>query len=208
MVFMQYKTFHDGSREELDVKIIDVGIGLERIAWLYNGSSTSYCDTFMHALANLQPKLGVEIDWALWEKYGPYSSTLNIDETDDIEKTWSELATKIGEPVEKVKEKIQIVKDMYIVLDHTRTILMAISDGSLPSNVGGGSNIRNILRRVLSIIKKNDWWDKMGGMDGFLEIFEAHKIDLEGIYGKFPEYRSFGEIIKVEYDRWIHTDDV
>lgn len=46
MVFMQYKTFHDGSREELQIKVIDVGIGLERIAWLYNGSPTSYVDTF------------------------------------------------------------------------------------------------------------------------------------------------------------------
>lgn len=42
MVFMQYKTFHDGSREELDIKVIDTGVGLERVAWLYNGSSTSY----------------------------------------------------------------------------------------------------------------------------------------------------------------------
>jgi len=29
MVFMQYKTFPDGSREELSIKIIDTGIGLE-----------------------------------------------------------------------------------------------------------------------------------------------------------------------------------
>lgn len=50
MVFMQYKTFHDGSREELDVKVIDCGIGLERIAWLNNGSSTSYSDTFKCAM--------------------------------------------------------------------------------------------------------------------------------------------------------------
>lgn len=54
MVFMQYKTFHDGSREELAIKIIDVGIGLERIAWLYNGSPTSYVDTFHHALEFLK----------------------------------------------------------------------------------------------------------------------------------------------------------
>lgn len=53
MVFMQYKTFHDGSREELQIKVIDVGIGLERIAWLYNGSATSYVDTFHHALTYL-----------------------------------------------------------------------------------------------------------------------------------------------------------
>jgi alanyl-tRNA synthetase len=46
MVFMQYKTFPDGSREELAIKIIDVGIGLERIPWLYNGTPTSYVDTF------------------------------------------------------------------------------------------------------------------------------------------------------------------
>jgi len=79
-------------------------------------------------------------------------------------------------------------------LDHTRTILITISDGALPSNVGGGGNVRNILRRVFSIMKKNGWWDKFG-MEGFLEIFEQHKVDLEGIYGKFPEYKSFGEII-------------
>lgn len=100
------------------------------------------------------------------------------------------------------------MKDVFIVLDHTRTILICISDGSLPSNVGGGGNVRNILRRVFFILKKNDWWNCVGGIDGLLEIFEAHKVDLEGVYGKFAEYKSFSEIIKVEHDRWLHTDDV
>jgi len=34
-----------------------------------------------------------------------------------------------------------------------------------------------------------------------------HKKDLEGIYGKFPEYKSFGLIINVEYDRWRFSDE-
>jgi alanyl-tRNA synthetase len=106
MVFMQYKTFHDGSREELAVKVIDTGIGLERVAWLYNGSYTSYSDTFAHALSVLNGKINVNIDAELWNKYGPYSCTLNIDEVDDIEKTWAELAEKINEPVDKVKQSI------------------------------------------------------------------------------------------------------
>ena len=59
---------------------------------------------------------------------------------------------------------------MYIVLDHTRSILMAITDGALPANVGGGGNIRNILRRVLSILERNGWWKKLE-MDGFFIIF-------------------------------------
>ena len=46
MVFMQYKYNYDASLEDLSVKVIDVGIGLERIPWLINGSATSYMETF------------------------------------------------------------------------------------------------------------------------------------------------------------------
>ena len=44
-------------------------------------------------------------------------------------------------------------------------------------------------------------------MDGFIEIFEKHKEDLMGIYGEFPEYKSFRKIIEVEYERWLTTDE-
>lgn len=71
-------------------------------------------------------------------------------------------------PVEKVKNAIVPVKDLYVILDHTRTCFMIIRDGGLPSNVGGGSNCRNILRRVFAVLKKNDWWNKIGGIDGLL----------------------------------------
>lgn len=96
---------------------------------------------------------------------------------------------------------------MYIILDHTRTILMTITDGSLPSNVGGGGNVRNILRRVFSILERNNWWSKLK-MEDLLKLFEYHKEDLKGIYGEFKEYKSFDDIIKVEYDRWKNTDEV
>ena len=62
MVFMQYKTFHDGSREELAIKVIDTGIGLERGAWLVNGSPTSYMDTFANAYTYLTMKLKIEVN--------------------------------------------------------------------------------------------------------------------------------------------------
>lgn len=44
-------------------------------------------------------------------------------------------------------------------------------------------------------------------MDGFIEIFEMHKRDLFGVYGEFPEYKSFRHIIEVEYERWLTTDE-
>lgn len=88
MVFMQYKYFPDGAYEELPVKVIDVGIGLERIPWLVNGSPTSYCDVFQNSLAYLTSKLNMSINNEVWSKLGPYSCQLNIDEVDNIEKTW------------------------------------------------------------------------------------------------------------------------
>ncbi len=72
--------------------------------------------------------------------------------------------------------------------------------------MGGGANIRNVLRRVFAILKKNGWWEKIGGMPGFLELFNYHKADLFELYGQFPPYKSFNEIIEIEYERWINTD--
>ena len=34
-----------------------------------------------------------------------------------------------------------------------------------------------------------------------------HKKDLELLYGPFPEYKSFGDIIKIEHERWSSTED-
>lgn len=72
---------------------------------------------------------------------------------------------------EDIKKAIEPLRDLFIILDHTRSILFLIKDGSLPSNVGGGFNLRNLLRRTFSILEKNGWWEKLG-MEGYLEIFD------------------------------------
>ena len=58
MVFTQFKTYHDGTLEELPTTVIDTGIGLERIPWLINGTATSYMDTFKHSFGVTAKKLG------------------------------------------------------------------------------------------------------------------------------------------------------
>lgn len=205
MVFMQYKTFHDGSREELAIKVIDTGIGLERIPWLINGSATSYMDTFNQSLKYITKLLDIKLDTTIWEKFGPYSCLLNIDEVDDIEKTWETISKLIGEEQEKVKLAISPIKDIYIILDHIRTVFMIINDGSLPSNVGGGSNVRNILRRMFSLLKKYGWDQKIK-IKEMIDIIDCHIQDMELIYGKLIKNPNLAEILQIEYDRWVSTD--
>ena len=105
-----------------------------------------------------------------------------------------------GEP-----EMIEPIKDVYILLDHIRTIFMIINDGSLPSNVGGGSNVRNVIRRIFSILKKHKWEDKIKVKE-IMEIIEGHCKDLEGIYGKIELNPKLADIIEIEYERWKTTD--
>ena len=207
MVFMQFKTAHDGKLSDLPVKVIDVGIGLERIPWIINGSPSSYVDTFAEAYDFLRDALGVSEHNDVWEKFGPYSCQLNVDDAEDIEKTWQQISAKIGMDTEKVKESIGLMRDLYIILDHTRTVMMVIEDGALPSNVGGGGNVRNVLRRVFAILNKNNWWEKLG-MDGLMKLFDMHRKKLSKLYGEFPEHQSFRKIIEVEHKRWLSTDEV
>jgi len=108
----------------------------------------------------------------IWEKFGPYATMLNVDEADDINKVWDDIAKNIGITTEALQEALIPVKELYILCDHTRSIFMAIYDGSLPSNVGGGANIRNLVRRTFAILKKNQWFEKIGGIDGYLELLE------------------------------------
>jgi len=206
MVFMQYKTFPDGSREPLQVQVIDVGIGLERVPWLINGSPTSYVDVFPSALEFLQSRINLDVHDDVWKKFGPLSCLLNVDEVDDLQATWNYIGEQIGMEGDKVKDAVEPVKELYTILDHTRSVLMAVEDGSLPSNVGGAANVRNILRRSFALLQNKGWWEKLGGMAGFLELFNKHKQDLSTIYGPFKEYKSFKSIIELEYKRWQTTD--
>jgi alanyl-tRNA synthetase len=206
MVFMQFKTMPDGSLIDLPVKVIDVGIGLERIPWLINGTPTSYIDTFDDAYRFLQEKLNLNIQDELWKQFGTYSCQLNVDDSPDINKTWENIAGILKMETAKVREGIEAAKDLYIVLDHSRTLMMIIEDGGLPSNVGGGSNVRNVLRRLFAILHKHKWWEILK-IEGLLELFEKHRVVLGRIYGEFPKFESFKEIIEIEYDRWLKTDD-
>jgi len=107
MVFMEFKCFGDGTIEKLPVQVIDVGIGLERIPWLLSGNVTSYITAFPTALqkfCEINAINTAEFNNEAWQKFGKYSCLLNVDEVDDINKTWAEIAQHCGQETESFKE--------------------------------------------------------------------------------------------------------
>lgn len=101
MVFTEFEVCNSGTEEIKLMKnrIIDVGIGFERLPWLLNGSVTSYIDTFRDQLPLICKFTDLKIEDftnEAWKKFGPYSCLLNVDECDDVHKTWIKIANLCG----------------------------------------------------------------------------------------------------------------
>ena len=155
-VYMMFEQTPHGPRE-LKLKVLDMGMGHERNAWFTKGAATSYETTFPTVCKKLFHATGIKVDEKVMEKFLPYASYLNVDEIEDTEKTWNFVAQKVGIETKELREKVLPLAALFSVGEHARSLLFAISDGGLPSNVGGGYNLRVILRRALSFIDKYEW---------------------------------------------------
>ena len=165
-VYIQFEQTETGHKE-LNLKVLDMGQGYERIPWFTQGTSTSYETTFPTVMEKLRKITKVKYDQKLIQKFLPYAPLLNVDETDNIEKVWQDIAKKIEIDLVDLKKAILPLRALYSIADHTRALLFALNDGALPSNTGGGYNLRVILRRALSFIDQYNWKIDLGEVCGW-----------------------------------------
>ncbi len=155
-VYMQYEITESGLKD-LKIKVLDMGMGQERCAWFSQGKATAYDVTFPKVMKKLYGISGLNVDEKFMAKFIPYSAYLNIDEVEDINKAWKEVADKIGTNVAELRETILPLSALYCIGEHSRALLVALHDGALPSNVGGGYNLRILARRCFNFIEKYQW---------------------------------------------------
>ncbi|VVB60464.1 Alanine--tRNA ligase [uncultured archaeon] len=198
-VYMQYDV-KSGAVKELNIKVLDMGTGQERYSWFTNGASTSYETVFPTVSEKLYKMTGIKPDKEIFKKFLPMSGLLNIDEVADIEKTWNEIAKKIGIDSKQLKEHIMPLAGIYSIGDHTRSLLVALSDGVLPSNVGGGYNLRVLLRRSLDISANYGWNIDLN------DVCEWHAKYLKPQYPELIEnLEEVKKIIEVEKRKYKET---
>lgn len=155
-VFMEFQL--SGSEiKELPLKVVDVGWGAERIPWYTQGTSTIYDVTFGNVIDRFKKRCEIEYDEEIFRKYAMLAGSIDIEKGTNTNAVMKDIASKLGISFEIMEKKIEPLIGMYSVLDHARTLIFAISDGSLPSNVAGGYNLRVILRRALGLIDKFKW---------------------------------------------------
>ncbi len=154
-VYMQYAVVNSSIRE-LAIKVLDMGMGQERPAWFTNATSTSYEATFPTVIKELRGRTGVRMDEELVKKFLPFSGILNVEER-GADAVWEDISRRMGADAKELREQILPLAGLYSVADHSRSLLLAIADGGLPSNVGGGYNLRVLVRRCLDIIARYGW---------------------------------------------------
>ena len=204
-VFTEFEG-NEHSYKTLPNRIIDMGAGLERLSWITMGTPTSYDCCFGPIVDNLKNEVGIlynNNDDILTKYFSLISKNLNdeYDESNDhIQRSKLLISKEMKISLEDLNQIIRPMESLYTIVDHTRTLLFAISDGSLPSNVGGGYNLRILLRRIISIMEKMKWNINIGN------IIDSHISYLKHMYPELEDHRDdVQSIIKIESDRYFST---
>ena len=191
-VYMLYEQTPTGPKE-LKLKVLDMGMGHERNAWFTQGRATSYESTFPTVLKHLRDATGLSVDEDIMRKFIPYASYLNVDEAENMDKAWQMVAHKIGMNEEALKVSVLPQSALYSVAEHARTLLVALADGAIPSNVGGMYNLRVLFRRAQGFIDHYGWDVSMP------QICEWHADYLKPLYPELAEHLDdVRKILEVE----------
>lgn len=206
LVFMMYKTSGNGY-EELPLKIVDTGYGIERIAWFLQKTPTAFHAVYNQLLTEFHKILFLlEPDREIL-----LAALTNIPKVKNEarDKLYVLTAQKLGISVKDVEQQLTNVFDLYAVLDHTKTIALMLSDGIVPSNSGEGYLARLVIRRTLRRLNRlsrevslselvarqiNYWSDMYPNMskyrDRILEMIEIEEDRYKGVISKVSTISS------------------
>ena len=170
----------------LDQQIIDMGAGLERFAWLTMGTPTAYDCCFGPITDNLLQQVGIDTKNKLlvtyFTKIAKYLE--QFSDLSDVRKNAIKSANLTDDQINKI---ITPLEGIYLIIDHIRTLIFAISDGALPSNVGGGYNLRMMLRRIISTMNR---------LSLKFDINEMIDTQIDYLKNTYPELERTREDIK------------
>jgi len=183
----------------LDQQIIDMGAGLERFAWLTMGTPTAYDCCFGPITNNLLQQAGIDTNDELLVTYFTKIAK-HLEQFSDLSEVRKHAIKSAGLSDEQINKIITPLEGVYLIVDHIRTLIFAISDGALPSNVGGGYNLRMMLRRIISTMNR---------LSLKFDMNEMVDMQIDYLKNTYPELEKTREDIKtiigIESDRYENS---
>jgi alanyl-tRNA synthetase len=199
LVFMQYKVQGD-QLQKLPIRTVDTGYGIERWAWLSQGTASAFEVLYGPVLDKIFSLAGVKYDEKLVAKVVPYSSYMNIERGDNRTEARKKEAESVGMDWRDLEKGLVPIESAMAVADHTKAIAFLLSEGVVPSNVEEGYLTRLLIRRTYRMLRQ------LGIEDRMPEILDA-QVDYWG--DDFQQLkgmrREIAEAIKSEESKYKRT---
>ncbi len=200
LVFMKYKVVN-GKYVPMDIKVVDTGYGIERIAWFTQRTPTAFHSIYGSLVDEYMDILSIEKpDYDVLKKIVYYLSDKDVASSEELSKYLSELG--FSEYYDQMIKSIHL----YTLLDHMKTLALMLSDGIVPSNTGEGYLARLVIRRILRTLyrlgfKVNEYRDIVLELMNRMIRYWIGKY----VYGKFINNREY--ILDVlDYEVKKYTD--
>lgn len=147
----------------MDLRIIDTGWGLERLAWASTGTPTAYDTVFPEAIARVKQLATKPIrDDAqarrIITEHARVQGILNLDVGQKLDALREQVVQRLAKhgietSVQELNEVMAPVEAMYALCDHLRCLSFMTGDGIVPSNVKAGYLMRLVTRRALRFME-------------------------------------------------------
>ena len=200
LVFIQYETLENGDKKEIPIKVVDTGYGLERIAWISQGTPTAYDACFAPVVDKLKELTGVEINEDIQGRNAQIAGMMDIEDIGDLKELRSQVAESLNLTLDEYLKAAEPMEAIYIVADHTRCLAFMLADGIIPSNVKEGYLARLVLRRTIRFMKDLNIKESLA---------DVMAIQLDFLSKFYPEIRNSEQhimnIIALEEERYATT---
>ena len=188
--------------QEMKEKVVDMGSGLNRWAWLTQGTATCFDTEFKSILGKMEELCKVQVDRRLFLEYSKLAGMMNVDEFGSLSGQREIIAKKLGVESRRLEEQLAPLEAMYAIADHAQTLLFGIADGMLPSNSGGGYNLRILYRRAMNFINYHKFPLSISDVVGW------HIDYLTAMYPELEEHRQdVGQVLEVEESRYASSTE-
>src|SRR3989441_424057 len=199
LVFMQYKVQGE-ELTPLPIRTVDTGYGMERWAWLSQGSPSGFHAVYGPLIKQVMDLAKVDLDEntlsSLTRAAGIYGASSRASRDAYIEAT----ALETGRDKEAFRAIVQTLEAAFAITDHTKAISFLLAEGVVPSNVGEGYLTRLIIRRAARLARQ------LGILQELPGIIEG-QVKLWG--GEFHLLRDMkGEILdglQIEVEKYEET---
>ena len=205
LVFMNLQESRNGSYtvhgvryEEMPLKVVDTGYGLERLVWITQGSPTIYDAIFPRVIDMLVDDVGLERNTEVLAAVSRLASRNPPgDFTKNLEKYLQHQNISLTVSHHKM---LRDMESIYALCDHARCLVFLLGDGIVPSNTGGGYLARLVIRRALRLLSH---LESSRSLD---ELVLGH---LKGLSRDFPDLLDSSdriqEILEIETGKYRDT---